>query len=108
MRISRRWSGRWSRPARDAGNCGSTPGEGLNEALDNQDIAARVGVSPGQGATVKADVGMGTYGDAGGAADAGALEAGLAIGDDNNELAVPSERIDITAQVEMALLSLSN
>jgi hypothetical protein len=97
---------------------------GLNEGLGNQDIAARVGVSPGQVAAVKAHVSMGTYGDAGGAADAEVevanavdtafglerdlqmalrrnidqLESGLTITDGDKEQIVASGRIDITAR----------
>jgi hypothetical protein len=97
---------------------------GLNEGLENQHIAARVGVTPGQVAAVKAHVSMGTYGDAGGAADAEAevanavdtafglerdlqmalrrnieqLEPGLTISDADKEQIVPSGRIDIRAQ----------
>lgn len=97
---------------------------GLNEGLENQDIAARVGVTPGQVAAVKAHISMGTYGDAGGAAEAEVevadavntafglerdlqmalrrnieqLEPGLTISDGAKEQKVPSGRIDITAQ----------
>jgi hypothetical protein len=41
----------------------------LLRGLESRDIAARVGVTPGQVAAVKAHVNMGTYGDAGIAAD---------------------------------------
>lgn len=96
----------------------------LSEGLDNQQIAARVGVSPGSVAAVKAHVSMGTYGDAGGAAESevevanavdaafglerdlqmalrqniAQLEPGLTIIDDDKEQTVPSGRIDITAR----------
>ncbi len=95
---------------------------GLDEGLDNQDIAARVGVSPGQVAAVKAHVSMGTYREGGGTeeddvADAvdtafglerdlqmalrrniEQLEPGLTISDDDKEQIVPSGRINITAR----------
>lgn len=96
----------------------------LNEGLDSQQIAAQVGVSPGSVAAVKAHVSMGTYGDAGGAAESEVevakamdtafglerdlqmalrrnieqLEPGLTISDADKEQTVPSGRIDITAK----------
>jgi hypothetical protein len=96
----------------------------LAEGLDNQDIAARVGVTLGTVAAVKAHISMGTYGDAGGAAAAEVevadavdtafglerdlqlalrqnieqLDSGLTIIDDGKEQTVPSGRIDITAR----------
>jgi hypothetical protein len=97
----------------------------LADGLDNQEIAAQIGVSPGTVAAVKAHMTMGTYGG-GGAPDAEAevasavdtafglerdlqlalrrsieqLELGLMITDGDREQTVPSGRIDITARDE--------
>jgi hypothetical protein len=98
----------------------------LADGLDNQEIAAQIGVSPGTVAAIKAHMTMGTYaGD--GAAEATEtevasavdtafglerdlqlalrrsieqLEHGLTITDGDREQTVPSGRIDITARDE--------
>jgi hypothetical protein len=98
----------------------------LADGLDNQEIAARIGVSPGTVASVKAHITMGTYGGSDGASNAEAevasavdtafglerdlqlalrrsieqLEPGLTIIDGDREQTVPSGRIDITARDE--------
>ena len=100
----------------------------LADGLDNQQIAAQLGVSPGTVAAVKAHMTMGTYGGDSevGAAAAEAevasavdtafglerdlqlalrrsieqLEPGLTIIDGDREQTVPSGRIDITARDE--------
>jgi hypothetical protein len=96
----------------------------LAEGLDNQEIATRIGVSPGTVAAVKAHMTMGTYGASDSAPEAEAevasavdtafglerdlqlalrrnieqLEPGLSIIDGDREQTVPSGRIDITAR----------
>jgi len=96
----------------------------LADGLDNQEIAAQIGVSPGTVAAVKAHITMGTYGATAGASDVEAevasavdtafglehdlqlalrrsieqLELGLTIIDGDREQTVPSGRIDITAR----------
>jgi hypothetical protein len=95
----------------------------LNDGLDNKEIAAQLGVSPGQVASVKAHITMGTYGGDSSAdseaevADAvdtafglerdlqlalrrsiDQLEPGLIIIDGDREQTVSSGRIDITAR----------
>jgi len=67
----------------------------LKEGAESHDIAAQIGVTPGQIAAVKAHISMGTYGAASNATEA---EADLAITDDDREQAVASGRIDITAR----------
>jgi RecB family endonuclease NucS len=94
----------------------------LGDGLDNQAIAANIGVSPGSVAAIKAHMTMGTY-RSGEAAEAEAvadavdtafglerdlqlalrrsieqLEPGLTIIDGDREQTVASGRIDITAQ----------
>jgi hypothetical protein len=95
----------------------------LKDGLDNRDIAAQVGVTPGTVAAIKAHVSMGTYGETG-LADAEAevanavdtafglerdlqmalrrsieqLEPQLTIVDGGREQTVASGRIDITAR----------
>jgi hypothetical protein len=97
----------------------------LDSGLDNKQIAAQVGVSPGQVAAVKAHMTMGTYGGAGDGATAAEaevasavdtafglerdlqlalrrsieqLEPGLTIIDSDREQTVASGRIDITSR----------
>ena len=96
----------------------------LKEGAESQDIAAQIGVTPGQIAAVKAHISMGTYGvvsdtteteaDVANAVDTAfglerdlqmalrrnieQLEQGLSIADDDREQAVASGRIDITAR----------
>ena len=95
----------------------------LADGLDNQEIAAQIGVSPGTVAAVKAHMRMGTYGgeiapdaeaEVAGAVDTAfglerdlqlalrrsieQLEPGLTIIDGDREQTVPSGRIDITAR----------
>jgi len=98
----------------------------LADGLDNQEIAAQVGVSPGTVAAVKAHMTMGTYGggdsvpeaepDVASAVDTAfglerdlqlalrrnieQLEPGLTIIDGDREQTAPSGRIDITARDE--------
>jgi hypothetical protein len=95
----------------------------LKQSVDSPEIAARVGVTPGQVGAIKAHVSMGTYGDDGGndvEADLATalnttfglehdmqlalrrsieqLEPGLTIIDGDREQTVASGRIDITAR----------
>lgn len=96
----------------------------LKEGRESQEIAAQVGVTPGQVAAVKAHISMGTYAEVGAGIDTEAevataidtafglerdlqmalrrnieqLEPGLTITDGDKEQSVASGRIDITAR----------